>query len=110
MLAKEFEKLPIKDAYSGKRLTVSQNLLLQGEEGNQKGYTISLKKFIWISELWTYKQQQEEAGSVQSLHYGHLFKMSFILVSVCFSYQRWWSEIPIFIWAIYFSAPLVTEE
>lgn len=46
MLAKEFEKLPIKDAYSGKRVTVSQSLLFQGEEGNQKGYTTSLKKIM----------------------------------------------------------------
>lgn len=76
MLAKEFEELPLKDAYSNKRVMVSQTLLFQGEEGNQKVYTINLKKVVLIYELWTQKKLQEQAGSI------YLFKMYFILGSV----------------------------
>lgn len=105
MLAKEFEDLPIKDAQSSNRVTVSQSLLFQGEEGSRK--PTHLKKVLSISELWTCKQQQEEAGSILSLHYEQNVLYSYICV---FSTSKKCSEIPICIWAIHDSAPLVTEQ
>jgi len=93
MLAKECEDLSIKDTHSSKTVAVSQSLLFQGEEGNQKAYRISLKKVVSISELWTYKQEKEEADSTQSFHY----EQNVLYSSVYFLYQRRWFEIPIFI-------------
>lgn len=73
--------------------------VVKSDNKNQKGSVISLEKVISISKLWTFKQQQVEAHSVQSLHYEHLFKIYSIPVSVYFSYQRC-CEISAFIWVI----------
>lgn len=61
-----------------------QCLRVVNSDKNQKGSMISLEKVVSIFELWTYKQQQVEAHSVQSLHYKHLSKMYSIPVSVYF--------------------------